>query len=234
MAAASACGMRTVHLLHALHIFIPLALLLHARSLAGQGLAAALLFFGIFTLLHDAMHGALGLPQRINHWLITLAGLAIGISGHGARVVHLRHHARTLAEDDLEGQGARVSLLRAFLLCFRVYAALPLAGLRLAPPRHRRGIALEWLGVLALALLLLLAPVGRVVLVVTLLIQLTIPVWGAHIPHRPPAVLLRIGAALLWTHSPLIIAFVLHDWHHANPRIPTFAQPAAWQAVRRV
>ena len=42
--------------------------------------------------------------------------MVMGNSGHGMRKLHLRHHARPLAADDIEGEGATVPALKALAL----------------------------------------------------------------------------------------------------------------------
>ena len=53
-------------------------------------------------LVHDLAHGALRLPRRIAGVALALGGLVILTSGHGLRLVHLRHHAIKLGDDAIK------------------------------------------------------------------------------------------------------------------------------------
>src|SRR5688572_36543 len=71
---------------------------------------AALLYFAAFSFFHDCAHGALSLPPRANDFVLFLTSGPLMLSAHGQRQLHLRHHARPLAPDDMEGEGALASL----------------------------------------------------------------------------------------------------------------------------
>src|SRR5688500_6115959 len=68
--------------------------------------ASIALFLAGFTWLHDLSHGALPLPRSWRERAVAIVGAMLLMSGHAMRAMHLRHHARIFAADDLEGQSA--------------------------------------------------------------------------------------------------------------------------------
>ena len=101
---------------HAARHALGLALLFAGAHHAPTALLGALaLHLAAFAFTHDLAHGALGLPRRFNELALSLAALPMLVAGHGMRLMHLRHHARPLDKDDLEGVGATVPLWRALL-----------------------------------------------------------------------------------------------------------------------
>ncbi len=184
----------SVLLLHVANTVLPaLALFILDHPLA-QLATAVLLFFGLFTLMHDAMHGALGLRRHINEWVIGVSGVLVGVSGHTTRWFHLRHHAHPLEEDDVEGRGAVLSLRDALLEAPSAWLSLPFMGWRRAPARIHGVAAAEWLGVGVFGALSLAVPALRMYLGAVLAAQLTIPLWASRVPHRPPPLLMGLLA----------------------------------------
>src|SRR5262245_8012182 len=115
-------------LLHAAHVLLPAIVLASVESSALQLIAATALFFALFTLLHDAMHGALGLPRKVNAAIIALAGAAVAVAGHATRRLHLRHHAAPFTPGDIEGRGVTVPFPSVLLEGPRAYLELPREG----------------------------------------------------------------------------------------------------------
>ncbi len=64
---------------------------------------------------HDLVHRNLRLPRGLNEILLCAVELLAFRSGHAYRAVHLHHHARFPAEDDLEGAAAGMPWWRALL-----------------------------------------------------------------------------------------------------------------------
>jgi beta-carotene hydroxylase len=97
-----------------------LAALFFVLAAQGAWLAALacpvlLSFLTYGSISHDLVHRTLGLPKWLNEILLTLIELLAFRSGHAYRAVHLHHHARFPAEDDLEGAASRMSLVRALV-----------------------------------------------------------------------------------------------------------------------
>jgi len=211
---------------HVARIASSLALLVVVPALAP--LAALAAFLAIFALVHDLAHGALGLPKLANDLALAIAGVLIATTGHGLRVAHLRHHARPMADDDLEGAAAHVPLWRAALAAPGLALRLHASGWREAPRRARRWQRVEYLAVIALVGAAALGPHAlRVLVAVAVAMQLTAPVWAGHVPHRPPRWLLAIARRLAFTRSPTVISLLHHDLHHRLPRVPVGALSAA-------
>ena len=93
--------------------------------------------------VHGAFHYSLGLNRRSSD--LVMAGLSVAMLGsmHAVQFNHLRHHARCLADDDLEAMSARMPAWRAFvtgpLFTLRLHAAAWSGG----STRQRRWIAAE-------------------------------------------------------------------------------------------
>jgi fatty acid desaturase len=183
---------------------------------------APFLFLAFFALFHDAAHGAYGLPNRVNDALLFVAGAPLLLSTHAQRHLHLRHHARPMADDDVEGLGARASLLGALMAGPVLAPRMHIEGARGVPPRLRRQVAAEHARsalIVGLALLEPTGPLGAVVLV-ALVLQLTIGAWASHIPHHPPRWFLALGARLRWLKTPVLLSALHHREHHARPKVP--------------
>jgi fatty acid desaturase len=199
-----------------------LALASSLASPAGMVAASALLFLEAFALVHDLAHGALLLPRRANEVALGLAGVLLLLSGHALRGTHLVHHARPLADDDLEGLPARGGFWQALAAGPGAALALRREAFRRA---GRRGRALQAIETLAGAALVAAAIAsGKAALVtyvvIALLGQATMSVWAAYVPHNTPAWLSAAAARLACTGSPTMLALAYHDLHHARPGIP--------------
>jgi fatty acid desaturase len=201
------------------------AALLAAGAMGRPGLAlvsALALYLAAFSFTHDVMHGALGFGKRATDAFLFLGGLVMGLSGHGMRVLHLRHHARPLADDDVEGAGARVSLLGALALGPRNVARYRLESYRGANARGRRFQLAETLATVALTALALASRsiAGSAWAALNAVMQLTLAAWASNLPHQPPALLRAIALKLVWTRSPVVLSFAFHQEHHARPKVP--------------
>ena len=62
---------------------------------------------------HDLVHRSLGLPRKVNDWLLFLIELLAIRSGHAYQAAHLHHHARYPGPDDIEATAARRSFFGA-------------------------------------------------------------------------------------------------------------------------
>ncbi|HEU4532842.1 MAG TPA: fatty acid desaturase [Polyangiaceae bacterium] len=214
--------------LHALHISFFALALRYAEATWAVALAAAGFYFACFLVAHDAMHRSLGLRPRANDLVLALGGALVGVAGHGARALHLRHHARPFDEGDDEGRCGRGPLARSLLLGPLHYARAPFVAWRKAP-RQRPWLAAEGALLAALAAACLASPKGRVVVAVCVALNATIGLWGVRLPHRPDARLLRAVERLAWLRWPVLLGIATHEAHHAAPALPAFTACAGWR-----
>lgn len=184
--------------------------------------ASGALFLGSFAFMHDVAHGALRLPRRWNEAALALAGGLMLMSGHALRRMHLRHHARTMADDDLEGLPARGGLLGALASGPGDALALRREAFRSAGASGRRWQAIES-AVNVAALLALLAsgvPALRLYAAVAIAAQLSMSAWASQVPHNAPPWLVRLAQRLAIFGSPSMLSLAYHELHHAHPEVP--------------
>jgi fatty acid desaturase len=193
-----------------------------ALSGAVVAIPAALVFFSAFALFHDAAHGALALPQRINDAVLLMTSLPLLMSAHGQRQHHLHHHAHPLEPTDLEGQGALTSLWWAALVAPWASVKMRVAGFNVVPAKVRPWVVAEnLLNVASIVVVALLDHPGVwVSFFVQLTLQHTMNAWASHVPHRAPRWLMQLASRGAWTGSPVILSLVYHLEHHATPRVP--------------
>src|SRR4051812_30749614 len=72
-----------------------------------------LVFTTVVSLMHDTVHGSLGLRRRGTDVTLFAAGALLMVSGHAYRATHINHHRVFPGPDDPEGEAARLSLGRA-------------------------------------------------------------------------------------------------------------------------
>jgi beta-carotene hydroxylase len=183
-----------------------------------------LTFFTYGSISHDLVHGTLRLPRRANDALLCAVELIALRSGHAYRVVHLHHHARFPADDDLEGAAAAMSWWRALLDGVTLQPRL----WRFACARRRdRGWVLgEGAAVIALMLASLAVTPWTVVpaAYVGLMIagSWTFPFITSFVPHDPSGrseltkTRLFRGRVL----SVVAIEHLYHLEHHLYPQVP--------------
>ncbi len=204
-------------------LVVSLAALALVPSLAP--VAALGVFMLAFAITHDAAHGALGLSRRATDIALAIGGVAIGTSGHALRVMHMRHHARELAPDDLEGAAARMTGWQALVHAPRLAIALHVAAWRTG--RQRRWQLVEYT---ALAALIAVAAFGprplAIYTAVALGMQLVAPWWAGHLPHRSET-LIALARRLAVTGSPTLAGLAFHELHHRRPKLPTWRLHAA-------
>jgi fatty acid desaturase len=183
---------------------------------------AALVYFAAFSFFHDCAHGALGLPPRVNDVVLFLTSAPLFLSAHGQRQLHLRHHARPLADDDMEGEGALASLPVALVTSPTASFRMRVASFFAANARVRPWIVVENVlnGAVVVAAVWSENAGVQVAAATMLGLQLTMNAWASHVPHRAPRWLLALAARLAWTHSPVVLSLVYHLEHHAHPRVP--------------
>jgi len=214
---------RVVALAHHLVRVVAAATALFAWPTLAPAFAIALYFAG-FMLTHELAHGALGLPRRANQLALALAGIATVTSGHAMRVMHLRHHVHALAPDDLEGAPARMTAGQALVAAPYLALRLVAAAWRAATARDRRWHAAEHLAIAGFAIIALtLGPRAlRLYVLVAFANQLLAPFWAGYLVHRPPRWLVVVAHHGARAGSLALKTLVVHDAHHARPKLPTY------------
>ena len=111
--------------------------------------------FGI--LMHDALHGSFFRNQRLDRLATFVFGAVVYMSGRAYWVIHTAHHRYTRTDRDPEevllrekrpSKHAQAFLLWMMIGSLYYLARMPLTAWRLARPRERRRIALEYAGIL--------------------------------------------------------------------------------------
>ena len=185
----------------------------------------ALSFFTYGSISHDLVHGNLGLPRWLNDALLCATELLAVRSGHAYRAVHLHHHARYPADDDVEGAASRMSLGRTIV-----------EGMILQPrcwrwAVRRGGSSRGWIwfeGAACAAIIIasvVLVPFTIIPAVYVALViagSWIIPLITSYIPHAPDAAdplkqtrLFR-GRLLSW----IAVEHLYHLEHHLYPQVP--------------
>jgi fatty acid desaturase len=215
-------------------LLLPLPFLVAARSAFAfdvplvPWLASAYFFLAGLRLVHDAFHDNLALPRRAGHaLLVALSGVMLG-SMHAVRITHLQHHRDCLGPDDVEGQTARRSALRAVGAGLAFPVRLHRAAWRRASAIDRRFIAGELLvtaALLALAAAQVSAQLTHHVVLMVIAQGLTgfFAVWTVHHDvdeERQVARTMRHRVK-----SALALGMFFHLEHHLFPRVPTCHLP---------
>lgn len=208
---------------HAGRLGLGAVLMVAGADSAPLALVGALaLYLAAFALTHDLVHGSLGLPRRLNEVALSLTAMPMLVAGHCMKLMHLHHHRRPLAKDDVEGVGATLPLWRALLAGPLNAAQYRVESFKAARRSDRVWLVVETLVSLGLtaAALATRSTIGAAWVLVNVMMQLTASVWASHLTHRPPPALLAIARHLEWTGSAVIASFVHHDKHHRAPWIP--------------
>jgi beta-carotene hydroxylase len=199
--------------------------LLAANGLWISAVVSAMLltFFTYGSISHDLVHGTLRLPRGLNEALLCAIELISFRSGHAYRVVHLHHHARFPAADDLEGAAARMSWWRALL-----------DGVTLQPRlwafAFRTGRDRVWIVSEAIAVLVLLAAsiavipwtIAAAYAVLMISGSWLFPFITSFIPHDPDGEteLARTRLFRGRVLSILALEHLYHLEHHLYPYVP--------------
>jgi fatty acid desaturase len=141
--------LRKREVVHELVISLPWFIGSLFAAISGQyaiALACSFMFFltGL-RQVHNAFHGALGLPRIASDVvMVALSVLMLG-SMHAVQINHLRHHRHCLEEDDIEAMGARLSAIGALMLGPWYPWCLHRKALEIATPSQRNWIHAELL-----------------------------------------------------------------------------------------
>ncbi|HEV7239050.1 MAG TPA: fatty acid desaturase [Thermoanaerobaculia bacterium] len=216
----------------AISLLAPFVLTVLFFVLASQGewLAALacpvlLSFLTYGSISHDLVHRNLGLPKWLNEILLTLIELLAFRSGHAYRAVHLHHHARFPAEDDLEGAAAKMSFFRALVEGIALQPRLWFFAMR-HKGSHRGWAPIECVAATAMfGACLAVIPITPAPIVYAALMIMgswIFPVITAYIPHDAGGTsdltqtkLFR-GKVLSW----LALEHLYHLEHHLYPGVP--------------
>jgi fatty acid desaturase len=96
-------------------------------------------------IVHNAFHGALGLPSRWNNAVLWAMSVIMLGSLHAVRFNHLRHHRLALGEGDVEGRSAAMPAWRAVLFGPVFTLLLHVTALRLGNRRLRLTVCAQLL-----------------------------------------------------------------------------------------
>jgi beta-carotene hydroxylase len=174
---------------------------------------------------HDLVHRTLGLPRRLNDFLLSLIELLSLRSGTAYRLSHLNHHRLLLADGDIEGETAHGSLLRAVSSGPTLQVRLLLWAWRTCEPMRPR-LLLEAVGIVLLIAMAIFAlrfgpgPLVYVVLVVGG--SWLFPLITVYIPHDGRAKEPLAQTRLFRARFVQLIAFehLYHLEHHLYPAVP--------------
>ena len=207
-----------------------LAALFFVLAAQGEWIAALvcpvlLSFLTYGSISHDLVHRNLGLPKWLNELLLSLIELLAFRSGHAYRAVHLHHHARFPADDDLEGAAAKMSFVRALAEGVGLQARLWFFAMG-HEGAHRKWAIAECIatGSLFLASVAVI-PITKAPIVYAALMIMgswIFPVITAYIPHDPRGTTeltqtkLFRGKVLSW----VALEHLYHLEHHLYPGVP--------------
>jgi len=82
---------------------------------AAAAVAVFLVFVTVISVMHDTVHGTLGLRRRVTDVALFACGALLLVSGHAYRATHQNHHRVFPGPDDPEGEAARMSIVRSLL-----------------------------------------------------------------------------------------------------------------------
>jgi beta-carotene hydroxylase len=182
-------------------------------------------FFTYGSTSHDLVHRSLGLPARLNDWLLCLTELLALRSGHAYQLAHLHHHARYPADDDIEATAARKSWLGAvaegFVFQPRIWWWAVRRGGPSKPWMIAEGAACVTLLATALALIPL-TPVFAVYAGLMIAGSWVIPLVTSYVPHDPAGdnELSQTRLFRGWGASIVGLGHLYHLEHHLYPAVP--------------
>jgi beta-carotene hydroxylase len=186
-----------------------------------------LVFTSVISLLHDAVHGSLGLRRRATDLTLFAAGALLMVSGHAYRATHINHHRVFPGPDDPEGDAARMTIGRSLV-------AGPLHVPRIwrwaftRRPSERRWLVAEALvPPLGLVVGILLCAPAAEYTALALLGGWLYPLLTVRLPHAHPGEEPVLQARTLRGHvlPPLLLEQTYHLEHHLYPRVPSYKLP---------
>lgn len=181
---------------------------------------------------HDLVHRTLRLPRVLNDVLLAAIEMLAFRCGHSYRAVHLNHHARFPAADDVEGAAARMGLVGAAFEGLTLQPRLLLYAIRNG--RDRAIVLAEATAVALLFAACVWLWYARVTWLPLAYAGLVIagswafPVITSYIPHDPRGATeieqtrLFRGRLSRW----LSVEHLYHLEHHLYPGVPHHNWPA--------
>ncbi|MFG0317692.1 MAG: fatty acid desaturase [Planctomycetota bacterium JB042] len=214
----------------AVELVAPLPWLAGALVAAERGLdplaavAAFFFFLAALRLVHDLMHGNLGLPRLLDHVALTVMSAAMLSSVHAVLVSHGHHHRHTLADDDVEARAARMSGLGAILFGPLFTFGVHLRALRTGSRRQVAWVTADLVAVAAVVVLALASGMRALqfhVVAMAAANSLTafFCVWTVHRGCRADGVVARTLRGRVGNR--IFFHMFLHLEHHWFPRVPT-------------
>jgi beta-carotene hydroxylase len=203
-----------------------------ARGLWVVSVACTVLltFLTYGSISHDLVHGNLRLRRSLNEVLLCVTELIAFRSGHAYRIVHLHHHARFPAADDLEGAAARMSWWRALADGLTLQPRLWRFALRTG--RDRGWVRWEAFGVVTLVALALAALPWTMAPAVYAGLMIAgswiFPFMTSYVPHDPKGASDLRQTRLFRGRviSLLALEHLYHLEHHLYPQVPHHNWPA--------
>ena len=194
-----------------------------AWLLAALGLSFVFFLTGL-RVVHNAYHGALGIPKWSDNVVIGVLSVLMGWPLHAVKVNHLRHHAHCMEPEDLEALSARMRGWQAIAVGPLFPPMLLVAGLWHGKRRERLWILGESLAVAALITAALTMPVDwlRYHVAAMLLgeaLTAFFAVWTVHHDCPSDGVFARTQDS--WVKNALTWHMFLHLEHHLFPAVPT-------------
>jgi len=222
----------------ALTLMTPFALtalffVLAARQwwLAALACPVLLSFLTYGSISHDLVHRNLRIPRWLNEALLCAIELTAFRSGHAYRTVHLHHHARFPANDDLEGSASKMTFWRALVEGFTLQPRLWTFAMK-KNGRDRTWMIAEATAVIAgLAISIAVIPVTPLPFAYAALMiagSWIFPLITAYIPHLPAGETALHQTKLFRGRVLSIVALehLYHLEHHLYPQVPHHNWPA--------
>jgi len=183
------------------------------------------------SISHDLVHRNLALPRWLNEALLSAIELTAFRSGHAYRIVHLHHHARFPAGDDLEGAASRMSFWRSLVEGFTLQPRLWMFAMK------KNGRDRAWMigeaSAVIIGLAICIAVIPRTPLpfaYAALMIagSWIFPLITAFIPHDPKGENELHQTKLFRGRVLSIVALehLYHLEHHLYPQVPHHNWPA--------
>jgi len=183
-----------------------------------------LTFLTYGSISHDLVHRNLRLPPALNEALLCAIELVSFRSGHAYRAVHLHHHARFPAPDDLEGSAAGMTWWRALLDGVTLQPRLWVFAFRHS--RNRSWIVGEAVGVVVLLVVSMVAIPWTIAPIIYAALMILgswlFPFITSFIPHDPKAEteLRRTRLFRGRILSMVALEHLYHLEHHLYPQVP--------------
>ncbi len=188
-------------------------------------LASFVMFMTGLRVTHNAFHRTLGLPRRGGDIVMFTLSALLGGAMHAIEHTHLRHHARCMASDDVEGQVALLGFWRALAHSPRYPLLIHVQALRHGTRRQKRWIALELTTVAAIQIAIWCvsdSDTWKTISLSLLFANASAAMVGIWAVHRGCE---HTGYAARTSRNPVLNALVgnmfHHLEHHLYPGVPT-------------